>query len=85
LISLAYLTVYLVTGELNWFKGLKSSDPKIFEKVKRIKNKMTPKSLCVERAVDLEPFVHEIFNYQFEDTPNYPKLKHQLVGFLLQR
>jgi hypothetical protein len=50
LISLAYLTVYLVSGELNWFRGMKSKDPKLFEKVKKIKNQMTPQSLCVGLA-----------------------------------
>lgn len=84
LISLAYLTVFLVQGELGWFKNFSAKDPLFFEKMKKIKTEMTPETLCANQAVILGPFVEEIFNYRFEDTPNYPKLKHLLARVLLE-
>jgi hypothetical protein len=44
---------------------------------------MTPKSLCDGMARALEPFVSEVFNYKFSETPNYSKLKHLLASFLM--
>jgi hypothetical protein len=32
----------------------------------------------------MEPFVKEIFSYDFYDTPNYSKLKHLLTSLLLE-
>lgn len=83
LISLAYLTVFLVQGELTWFKGQKTDHPKFFENVSEIKLQMTPKGLCVGKAKALEPMVKEIFEYKFDEAPNYSKLKHLLACFLL--
>lgn len=45
---------------------------------------MTPKGLCVGKAKALEPMVKEIFEYKFDEAPNYSKLKHLLACFLLQ-
>lgn len=84
LISLAYLTVFLVQGELSWFKDISKNDPLFFEKVSKIKLAMTPSQLCSGQASKLMPFVSDIFNYGFSEQPNYSKLKHQLASFLLE-
>jgi hypothetical protein len=44
---------------------------------------MTPQDLCVGPATMLLPFVKEIFNYKFDEKPNYGRLIHNLKKILL--
>lgn len=83
LISLVYLVIFFVQGELGWMKNLKSTDPLFFQKVAKIKQNLNSKTLCTGPAKGLEAFCDEVFSYEFEDTPNYSKIKHMLACFLL--
>jgi hypothetical protein len=44
---------------------------------------MTSKNLCLDLAKQLLLFTDEVFNYEFEEEPNYGKLKFLLVQTLL--
>ena len=68
-----------MTGSLSWLGKLKNSDPDFFLKVGNIKNSIGIHELCIGKAVRLKPFVQEIFDLEFLDTPPYFKLKHILV------
>lgn len=50
-----------------------------------IKIKMTPKKLCIGDAKHLLAFVQEAFKIEFEEEPNYAKLKSELSKVLLEQ
>jgi hypothetical protein len=85
------MIVFLVSGELTWLGELRSSDHNFFSKISRIKDKLTPKSLCtgVSKTLctgvykTLLSFVEEVFSYEFSEKPNYDKLKHLLKQVIL--
>lgn len=54
-----------------------------FQRIKALKNQMTPKMLCESpEALTLLPFLEEAFSYEFEQTPDYAKLKNVLLQCL---
>jgi hypothetical protein len=77
------MIVFLVSGELTWLGELRSSDHNFFSKISRIKDKLTPKSLCTGVSKTLLSFVEEVFSYEFSEKPNYDKLKHLLKQVIL--
>ena len=40
---------------------------------------MTPEKLCIGKAEHLEPFATAVFNLEFEEEPDYAKLKFLLL------
>ena len=93
LISLSYLLLYLIDGDLAFLTKEGSSqndnvDEKQFNKaefqrIKQLKNKMTPKMLCESpEALTLLPFIEEVFSYEFEQAPDYSKLSSMLLNCL---
>ena len=83
MISLLYLLSFFVTGDLAWVETLDSDDAEVFNNVGDVKNKMTPEEICQETARGLLPFAKEIYKYDFYEQPNYAKLKHMLLKYLL--
>lgn len=87
LISLAYLLIYLLDGDLEFMK----SDPENedmesneFQQIGLLKVKMTPKDLCKSSdCKKLYPFIKEVYNLKFDEEPNYNKLRFLLVNELL--
>jgi hypothetical protein len=63
----------MLNGRATWLPiGCENYD---FAKIREIKLKMTPQKLCRDYAERLLPFANEVFNYEFEEEPNYAKLK----------
>ena len=77
------MIVFLVSGELTWLGELRSSDHNFFNKIARIKDKLTPKLLCTGPSKSLLSFVEEVFSYEFSEKPNYDKLRHLLKQVIL--
>ena len=82
MISLAYFLLYLIDGDLCFLKKDADEDEgknfnrEEFERLRKLKNKLTPKMLCEsEEAINLLPFIEEAFSYSFDQTPNYSKLR----------
>ena len=47
-----------------------------FQRIKELKNILNPELLCESpEAKILRPFIDEIFNLSFNETPDYDKLK----------
>ena len=47
-----------------------------FQRIRELKNNMSPKMLCESlEAQTLLPFIEEVFSYEFEQAPDYDKLK----------
>jgi hypothetical protein len=42
----------------------------------KIKLNMTPEKMCQDQAALLLPFIQEASSYEFDEEPNYSKLKH---------
>lgn len=93
LISLSYLLLYLIDGDLAFLtkdgeSQAENADEKQFnqaefQRIKGLKNKMTAKMLCESpEALTLLPFLEEVFAYEFEQAPDYAKLKTMLVQCL---
>lgn len=93
LISLAYLMLYLVDGDLAFLtndgEGSQAEaaggqfNQAEFQRIKTLKNKMTPKQLCESpEALTFLPFLEEVFSYTFDQKPNYDKLKLMLLKCL---
>lgn len=83
LISLLYLVSFFVTGDLAWIVELRSNEDEFFDYVAKVKINLTPEEICTGSARGLLPFAREIFSYDYLDKPDYPKLKHMLVKYLL--
>merc|ERR1712048_629096 len=93
LISLSYLLLYLVDGDLAFLtkegeSEADNADDKQFnhaefQRIKALKNKMTPKMLCEStEALTFLPFLEEVFSYEFDQAPDYGKLKNMLLQCL---
>ena len=91
LISLAYLMLYLIDGDLAYLTkdGGDSGENESqfnqaeFQRIKELKNNLTPKDLCESpEALTLLPFIEEVFKYEFDQTPNYDKLRDILLTCL---
>ena len=93
LISLSYLLLYLIDGDLAFLaadddqngaseanNGFNHAE---FKRIRKLKNKLTPAMLCESKeAKTLLPFMEEIFSYEFDQTPNYFKLASILLQCL---
>lgn len=92
LISLAYLMLYLIDGDLAYLTKDGNDDQDDnesqfnqaeFQRIKELKNNLTPKDLCESpEALTLLPFIEEVFTYEFDQTPNYDKLREILMRCL---
>jgi hypothetical protein len=93
LISLSYLLLYLVDGDLAFLtkegdSEADNADDKQFnhaefQRIKALKNKMTPKALCESpEALTFLPFLEEVFSYEFDQAPDYGKLRNMLLKCL---
>ena len=92
LISLAYWMLYLIDGDLAYLTKDGNDDQDDnesqfnqaeFQRIKELKNNLTPKDLCESpEALTLLPFIEEVFTYEFDQTPNYDKLRDILVKCL---
>jgi len=88
LISLCYFLLYLVDGDLTFLQNGDDDDQsqkEEFSRIKKMKNMLTPEMLCAEsdEGRRLQPFLEEIFKLEFDQTPNYDKLRFTLVKGLL--
>ena len=93
LISLCYFLLYLVDGDLAFLqKEQEQEDESVlaewkqeeFNRIKQLKNALAPEAICEsEEGQRLLPFVKEIFALQFEERPNYDKLRFMLIKALL--
>ena len=91
LISLYYIMLYLLDGDLPFFV-IDSNDgqddvSQDFEKMRKVKKMITPIEICKESEESrrLIPFVQEVDGLRFQDEPNYQKLKFMLVKVLLDQ
>ena len=76
----------MVKGGAKWLKNpLKKDKNQLLKEVGREKNSLTPKQLCSGKALELLPFCRDIFAIQFEQKPNYGKLRHMLSVILLKK
>lgn len=54
--------------------------------MRKMKNEYTPDLLCQsDETIRLKPFVQDIFQLGYEDTPNYEKLRFYLLKILLEQ
>ena len=54
--------------------------------MKALKNSLTPKNLCDnDYSIRLLPFVQAVYDLEFEEEPNYEKLRFLLLSGLLER
>lgn len=93
LISLSYLLLYLIDGDLAFLSkdGDSAGAPEDnsfnqdeFKRIKKLKNRLTPQMLCQSpEALTLLPFLEEVFSYEFDQTPNYFKLASILLQSLI--
>ena len=85
LISLCYLLVYLLDGDVPFIFNQIINKYEAFEKTKCIKNTMTGSKLCVSpESKLLQPFVKEVFKMDYDMEPEYEKLKFLLVKGLME-
>ena len=90
MMSLAYLLVYLIDGDLCFLRQDGDQDDidgsfnlEEFKRIRKLKNDLSPKVLCCsQESLTLLPFVEEIFSYTFEQEPNYDKLRKILLNCL---
>lgn len=83
--------LYLIDGDL-CFLGQEDEnkqedgqfDRAEFQRIKELKNKLTPEQLCQEspEALTFLPFLQEVWSYRFDQTPDYAKLKNLLLQCL---
>jgi hypothetical protein len=92
LISLAYLLIYIVDGDLEFMKGQcesgdddnMSSNSDEFIKIGKAKLSMRPKDICPSfESQQMLPFIQEIYSLRFDEEPNYSKLNFLLVKVLM--
>jgi casein kinase 1 len=91
LISLAYLLIYIVDGDLEFMKGQcesgddnMSSNSDEFIKIGKAKLSMRPKDICPSfESQQILPFIQEIYSLRFDEEPNYNKLNFLLVKVLM--
>ena len=82
MISLTYILVFLVLGEIPWIiKGVQEN----FGKIGKIKLSLTSGQLCKKRALPLLPLLDYVYSLDFEQEPNYGKMRHILVSILIEQ
>jgi serine/threonine protein kinase len=84
LISLAYLLSYLFNPDVEWMDRI-YNDSKNFSNASKIKKSLTANDLCTEEAKYLLPFAEEAFDLEFDERPDYCKLKFMLKSILLNK
>jgi casein kinase 1 len=94
LISLCYLMLYLVDGDLQFISD--QENPPVdrtnqeyqhreFKRIKGIKNLLTPELLCeTAEAKLLLPFLEAVFALEYSEKPNYDSLRFTLLKGLLE-
>ena len=93
LISLAYLLLYLIDGDLVFLTKEDESQAENadngqfnqaeFQRIKALKNKLTPEMLCESaEARTFLPFLEEVFSLEFAQAPDYTKLRNMLLTCL---
>ena len=91
LISLGYVMLYMIDGDLPFIKdesisifNPRQDQEQDFKRVKTLKNILTPADLCRTREGKLIlPYLREVYSLEYEETPNYDKLAFLLVKSLL--
>ena len=90
LISLCYLLVYMVNGDLPFIFSnhgiILESKRAQFDKIVSMKNTLTPEKLV--NGTSAEPmlqFIKYIFYMRFTEAPKYGKLRFMLVSILLDQ
>ena len=85
LISLCYLLIYSLEGNLPWLEtDERFSEFEEFHLVKSMKENASAESLCnTPDSSHLMAFVREIFKLKFEENPDYQNLKQLLVSQLV--
>ena len=77
LISLVYLITYLVNHAS--LPGIDCRHGKhTLEICQSIKKSHTADNLCIDSMRQFHPFVDQIFNLEWQETPNYMKLRREL-------
>ena len=77
MISLSYLLLYIIDGDLTFLAkdgdtNAEATDDKVFnqqefQRIRDLKNNMTPNMLCESpEAQTLLPFIEEVFSYEFD-------------------
>lgn len=94
LISLCYLLLYLVDGDLPFISEQENPPPdrnkqeyqhREFKRIKGIKNLLTPQLLCeTQEARLMLPFLEAVFAIPFAEEPNYDSLRFTLLKGLLE-
>lgn len=88
------MLLYLIDGDLAFLsKDGESSNGNVddknfnqaeFKRIKKLKNSLTPRELCLsEEALTLLPFLEEVFSYDFNQAPDYFKLASILLQCLI--
>ena len=83
MISLCYFLLHM--GDPNLFKTSHLTVMEQFEHLKNLKKEMTPAIYCItSKTKQFLPFISEVWGLQYEEEPNYNKLKFLLTKILLE-
>mgnify|MGYP000421474447 CR=1 FL=1 len=87
LISMCYVLTYLCHGGelLGIHARPKLTEDECFELTIKTKRVSTIENLCFGNSEYLKDFVLKIFNMEFDETPDYAKLKYMLRNALRPR
>lgn len=83
-IALFYLLQYFMNGNLWWFNEVQHRS-NLRGVIGQLKLQMSVRDMCQGKAAKLVPFGEEVMKYKFSEMPNYSKLKHLLIGILLEQ
>ena len=79
------MLVYLTNGKIPFVK-LNLPFDKQFERIKHLKNKYRPKTICIHYQCEyLTEFATEIYKLKFEEKPDYEHLRFLLKKNLMDR
>ena len=85
LISVIYLLIYLATGDIPFVSKSRSLEDQV-GRIKRLKNRFTPKQFCLlSKTQYLTEFSEAIYNLSFEEKPDYGLLRFFLIKNLMQQ
>jgi hypothetical protein len=94
LMSLCYLMIYMITGDIPFIRDEnqqplpdhQAEQRREFERVKKLKNDLTPNQLCnLPESRLLLPFVEDVYSLKYDEEPDYSKLRFMLLKALLER
>jgi hypothetical protein len=87
MISLCYMMIYILNN--GSIRGIDIDAPmssvNAFKMIQKVKREHTLITLCDKNAVKMQPFAKEVFQYKFEDQPNYVLLKKLLSEALSEQ